>query len=317
MDYTFDVNNAGGANGGAEAMFLWKELLKTAGWDVPASSDGSTYNSSGDQITAAGTGAGGMNNSQAWFRIRAPSGMSPRREFCCQRGSYGESYWWVKYSAEDGFTTGGDVYNMPTAADQADLHGSDTGGTILFTTAATYRIHIGADKDAPFGFYLFTAVNGTGASNAGFVLDPLASGSFPSADQDPAIVYVKSGGGVFVASYLGSLYYGPNGWYKKDLAGEAFTRFPAQTYYAGSGGGQTAPGSLGTNPYDTDDNHLPIPYARGSSLGTQVGWKGFGTVMRWLGTSRSSMDTLSSSGTRDRVVVDAIVLPWPDVVPDI
>ncbi|MBI2892914.1 MAG: hypothetical protein HYY06_05130 [Deltaproteobacteria bacterium] len=315
MTYVFDVNNAGGANGGAEAMYLWKELLKSAGWDVPASSDGTTYNSSGDQITLAGSGSGGMNNSQAWFRVRAPSGMSPRREFCCQRGSSGEAYWWIKYSAEDGFTTSGDADDMATAADEANLHGSSTAGDVLFTTAGTYKIHIGADNASPFGFYLFNAVNGSGASDMGFVFDPLATGSYASADQDPALVRVQGGGSVFMSTYLYQAAYAPNGWYKKDLAGETFTQFPAHIYQGGYG--QAAPGSLGTNPHDSDDNHVPIAYARGSLLSTEVGWKGFGTVMRWLGTSRSSMDTLSTSGVRDHVVVDDVVLPWPNEVPSI
>ncbi len=59
---------------GSAAIFAFKELLVDAGWTVLPSSDGTTYNASGDQITTGSSGAGGMANNSAWFRIESPAG---------------------------------------------------------------------------------------------------------------------------------------------------------------------------------------------------------------------------------------------------
>lgn len=88
----------------AECMYQLKELLKTAGWTVQSSSDGTTYNASGDQITSGGSGAGGMANTNAWFRIRSPAGAS-NPEFTVQRGT-GNTAWRVKFSQSNAFTGG-------------------------------------------------------------------------------------------------------------------------------------------------------------------------------------------------------------------
>ena len=66
MAFVFDVNESPATY--AVAMFQFKTLMKTAGWTVPRSSDGLTFNSSGDQITSGSSGANGMNNNNAWLQ---------------------------------------------------------------------------------------------------------------------------------------------------------------------------------------------------------------------------------------------------------
>jgi hypothetical protein len=39
--------------------------------------------------------------------------------------------------------------------------------------------------------------------------------------------------------------------------------------------------------------------------------------MRWTGISRAAGDTLSVSGTRDRIIYGAISLPWDGTVPTV
>lgn len=316
MAQQYDVNNVGGANGGAEAMFLLKELLKLCGWDVVSSSDGVTYNAAGDQITHAGAGANGMNVSRAWFRIRAPAAMAPRREFCFQRGSTGETTWWLKYSAEDTFIGGApDATNMPTAGDEANLWGSTTAGTAFFPVAATYKIDVVAEDAAPYGWWFDVRVNGTGVCRTALVFDPLVTGTYPALDQDPALIYsnYQAGSDVFAVIQVGAEATGPWGWFTKDIAGETFVHYPGLTYNTGSGSAQAIP-VTGTNPYNGYDDHFPIPYARRSAI-AQPSWKGFGSVIRWLNTTRANGDTLSTAGVRNRIVLGGCVLPWPDVIP--
>lgn len=315
MAYSYDVNNVGGANGGAEVMLALKDLLVSVGWDVPAWSDGLTYNVVGG-ITHAGSGANGLNNSRAWMRLRAPSGMSPRREFCLQRGTGGNTTWWIKVSAEDGFTVGGDVDDMPTATDEANLHGSGVAGLALFGTASTYKFHLGADAASPYAWWLVALVNGTGVTTGVLIFEPLATAGSPTADDDKAVYHASAAASGLATSVLCSSSAGPYGWYKKDLSGETWCRMVAHQYYSSSYG-YLVPSGTGTNPYDSDDNHFPIAFGRGPSASTQIGWKGFGTQMRWLGPDRANGDTLSTLGVRDRIVIDDVVLPWPDVVPSI
>ncbi len=310
MANLFDTSNVNTADGGAHAIFLLKELLKSAGWDVPASGTGvaGSYAAS-DLITTATI----LNASRAWFRIRAPASMSPRREFCFQRGSTSQATWWIKVSAEDGFVTGGDTDDMATAADEFNLHGSGTAGTSLFGTAESYRVSCMAQDASPFAWYLFTCTNGSGAVVTALMFEPLTAGSVNALDQDPALYYATASQ-AFQLAHIAASGTGPFGWYRKDLSSEATARFPAQQY-ADSGGSTAIPALVGTNSYDDDDNHYPMPYARRSALGTQVGFKGVGTICRWLGTTRADMDTLTQTTTRDLVSVGDCVLPWDGTVP--
>lgn len=74
---------------GSQAIFNLKELLKSAGYQVLSSSDGTTYNSTGDQISSGSSGANGMANNRAWFRIRSVDGIN---EWVFQRDSSNTSW---------------------------------------------------------------------------------------------------------------------------------------------------------------------------------------------------------------------------------
>lgn len=313
MSYIFDVNNVVGANGGAEVLYATKELLKAAGYGVLSSGDGTTL-FAGDGITHAGAGAGGMNNSRSWVRVQAPAAMAPRREWILLRGSSGDRFAWIQVSAEDGFVGGapsGDT--PPTATDAANIVGTTTAGGLVFSVASTFTYHIGADDAAPFSWYAIMMVNGTGVAAGSIIFEPMVTGSFPVGDDDPAVYFAGTGAWSDVSQW-GSVGTGPRGWYQKDLGGESFVSMVGFAYSTG-GAGQMVPNNTGTNPYDSDDNTFPVPYGRSAGMATQVGWKGFGASLRWLGTSRANMVTLSLLAVRDRVIVGPLVLPWNGSVP--
>ncbi len=59
-----------------EHVFQIKVMLLAAGWTVGASGDGlAAYSSSGDVITQALSGANGMGNALAWYRMVSPDGV--------------------------------------------------------------------------------------------------------------------------------------------------------------------------------------------------------------------------------------------------
>jgi hypothetical protein len=305
------VNNLGGSLGGSEAVYQLKTTLKLAGWDIPISSDGTNYDNTGvDQIGSAAE----MDSPSAWFVVRAPAAMTPRRQFLFMRDSAspGTNRTWLGYvSAEDGFS-GGSALVRATATDEMQLIG--TGGSYAanyFPAAASYKYHVVADDASPFGWWMSVNINGTGLPAVAMAFDPLTANSYPATDDDPAVYYF-SNSSPFTTGVMTM-----KGWFKKDLAGEAFVDMRPCHYEDSVGAFLAIPGSVGSNPYDGDDNHFPIPYARPAGMSTQVGWKGFGSMIRWLGSARSNLDTLATGGTRDKVVQGGIVLPWPNVIPSI
>ncbi len=310
MTWTFTVNQSPAT--GSEAIFLLKARLKTNGWTVPASSDGTTYNSSGDQITVAGSGAGGMANNSAWFRIQAPDGI---RELTFQRGSGGNTSWRMKYSASAKFTGGSpSATQTPQATDQQPIMGAGTDASPtfagLFGVDASYRLQIGSDNAASFGFYLVCYPNGGWVSTNGLsviLFDPVTNAD--SLDVDQVVIYtgLASDSGVFGTGHYASSGSGPKGYLKKGMVGEGFVAIPA-TYYRSSG--DVVPSGIVSNPHSGKDDEFPVPYIRATNQGLPAGWKGLSSMVRWRGTDRSLGSTLSVNGPKDRWVVNKASLPW-------
>src|SRR3990172_1957489 len=273
-----DVNNA--VASGGEALYLLRECLDDAGWSVIGSGDGGVnYRATdGTAITHGGAGAFGMNNANAWYRI---TDAGNRREYTVQRGNL-EYNARIKYSALTKFDeapTGGGAVGAaitPSATDEYQLLGSvtDTAPTYaaLFTAGGTYQLHVVAQSTVEGGvypFWMWATVNGTGVTSGVFMCEPMTVGSYPSADADPCLNYVGSGGLTYTAIQGTSAF---KGWYKMDLADELFVGIPGLTLQSNSG--MVYPGAVGTNPYDNDDNGLQITFGRGSPHTTQGGHKG-------------------------------------------
>lgn len=288
----------------AATMFTLKEVLKQAGWVVKASSDGSTYNSSGDQITTGNAGAGGMNNSSAWFRIQSPAGAGGR-EFTYQRGTTSSNFR-RKVSHSVGFVTGGSATVTPSATDEQVLSGAGTDASPTFTaysTDASYKAHIGADNAAPYDFHLMTPVNGGGNLGHKFALYTMVAGSYPTEDVAPYIWadhLSLSGGHVF--SPLGttstpSANGAGRGYFKKGLSGEAFVVFRTGSY----GSATTTFTHIKTvvNPYSGKDEILQMIVWR-ASTDSEAGWKGAISInsLAWQGPSRTNGDYVDIGGLR-------------------
>jgi hypothetical protein len=112
MAYTFSVNNTPSTN--AVAMYQLVAALMSAGWLKMMDSDGTTYSSTGVQVTHGGTGTGGLGNTSSWVRLQSPPTnggaiVNQTRELTIQRGTT-DVLWRIKYSAYGNFTGG-----VPTA----------------------------------------------------------------------------------------------------------------------------------------------------------------------------------------------------------
>lgn len=288
---------------GAITTFVLKETWKQLGWVVKASSDGTTFNSTGDQITTGASGAGGMANNSAWFRIQDPATL---HEFTWQRGTTNVN-WRIKWSHSAKFTGGSPgATQTPSATDEQIDTGAGTDASPTFAavwaTDNTYHLHAGGDDATPYSFWYRTTLSSGGTTSTVGQFFNMQRGSYPGADVAPYIIKFNSG--ALSASIVNGTAMG-SGYYKKGLTGEAFV-----AYNAGNYGGflfgtaqpivpaSTSGQSLAINPYTGNDVGLPIPVARSNNLSTP-GWKGFVDpyVCKFPGTFRNQFDFEDETAT--------------------
>jgi len=341
MAHSFSTNNTP-ANGSL-AVYLFLSTLVAAGWTKTRDSDGTTYSATGVQVTSGASGANGLANSNAWFVLRAPAVSGQQRSICLQRGT-SNTVWRIKYSYSAGFVGGSPSGSqVPSATDEVTICGSGTDAAPGFATALPadggYRFNAcGGDSTIGYGFYWLTFKNADATTfQMAFMLDVLASGSYPSADADPAIMYfdTTSTNTLFAVMKLpyqmaGTAqargYYKPSGiitwtsvicaYYTDDWQASSFSLAGASEQGAGN--------TLGTNSWTSKDDVVPVPYGRPKDLAsygpacTAFGWKGFGSLMKYVTNTRSNMDTLSVDlGTKNYIWFNGSALPWDGSTPTI
>lgn len=303
------VLNSGPAYGGGHAMFNLKELLKGVGWSVLSSSDGTTYNASGDQITHYSTGAGGILNNYAWYRIRDPA---DRREYLAQRGTSNTS-WKIIYSSSDRFTGGTpDATTLPTATDQQGLADNGTGFATIFT-AGDCMTYMAAQDAAHNGVYAFWLVSSpiivTDILNPCTILCEAMDSDFSSSDPDPCIHFVHD----LVPSYVQICTATPAttsgwcGWMKYNLAGEDFDEISGAFYSCENN--EFSP--IYSAPDTQLDRHilLPVPYFMHPSAGTAPGFKGIGKYYRWKPNQSFTFPAMLADISGLRLVWGDLTLP--------
>lgn len=329
---------------GTEAIFTLKTVLKAAGWTVPSSSDGTTYNASGDQITHIGSGAGGLANTGAWFRIRQPDGA---REFTFQRGTTGIS-WRLKYSAFDLFTGGTPgATQTPSATDEIVLRGGGTDASPTYVqvlpTDGTYKWHVvaqdaklGTALGAGYGFWAWAQLHGSAYVRSVMMLEPLLPGSYPEADSrsapttgdaDPVfmlfqyqtselIMTTSDTAGGWCSGTAASI--PPVGWYKYNMAGETWVNFPGHKYVDNLTSNYFGlPRRQGPNPYTQGYDLVPVYMGRGNNRTTQIGMKGLTGYLRLIPTWTDGFPTTTNFDTDAMVMcgtTGSFFVPWPENV---
>ena len=139
---------------GAVAMWNMKQLFLAAGYTVPSSSDGTTFQA-GDIHTTSTT----LSNVDAWFIVRQPAAaaVNPdyggvQREFAFQRGT-NNLYWRAAYSYSSSFTGSADATTIPTALDQKRIIGTEfpafSYNTTFLDADGSYVLHHCVDTEAP------------------------------------------------------------------------------------------------------------------------------------------------------------------------
>jgi hypothetical protein len=299
---------------GAVAMYGLKEVLKAAGWDVMSSSDGTTYNASGDQITSGAAGAGGMANSQAWFRIRSPDGVF---EYVVQRGTT-NLVWRIMMNRNVAPFTGGSpgATQTPSSTSEALLWGSGShaspGFTQMFTTDSTYRFKACADDAAPYGWWCCSFLIGGGTTGHLLWHDPLVATA--PGDSCP-----------FLSGALGNGYGGVDLQMSQDSASMGirvmYSTVPAvglgtlqqfgAFYPVNAAGSNFKDHKLAQNPITLADDLVPALYMRTAQIANSC-WKGVGTVVKWNSTVKSIGSIADMGDGTYRMTLSAVNMPWPN-----
>lgn len=220
MAYNDDLTTP--ATGNA-AMRRLKDRLVAGGWTVVASGDGrSAYEAAGDAITAD-SGAGSLDASGAWMRLRMGGGAT--RELLFVRGG-SSTTWTVRYSAV-GFLGGSSATSAPTATDQQTL----ISAAQLLPTDGGYRWLVCVEDAAPWHFWAGAIPTGGGAPRTLVGLWPMRDGSYPSADPDPYVVMARyEGTNVATSARLGQIGTSPNGFVAGAWRNTLFTILFTQSY---------------------------------------------------------------------------------------
>lgn len=280
-----------------EGVFELKEHMKANGCTLEGSGDGdSNFDNSGtDVITGPGTGANGIANSNAWWRIKMPDGV---RELLFERTSTGAGSWTYYYSVSAGFTGGTPGANQrPTASDEQVIAN--------FTTNATCYFHMAIQDAATGGFYSWwfvgrEEINGSAESFAyGEALSQARSD-----DSDPCVHGALS-------STVGTAQLDdttpnrpPMGYYDYGGPDEQFVTWTA-AYPDNQRGGAVK--SIGADE-DGNDTLIPIPMYRVSPSGV----KGFMAHHGWIGSARSYPDIIDTGSDVYLVIDDVAVQGWPN-----
>lgn len=311
MAWSFSTGNAPAT--GSIATYQLLTLLLSVGWTKTKDSDGTTYSSSGTQVTSGNTGTNGLANSNAWFVIKHPTG---NNSFCFQRGSSHTS-WRVSYCADNAFTGGSpSATQIPApggSSVEVILFGSGTPASpnfnSLYTTDNTYKFHVIAGGAAEgYSFLSMANTTSTTTLNGGTVIfDRMLTGTFSASDTDPYVMYVTSPTSGPFANFFSTN--AAKTWFGALTDVNNNRTIGAQSYQVvGAGTG------LGVNPFTSKDDMLPVPWIRN---GTNPGWKGMSTLFKWPSVLRTSFDTYDVSGTRDYIHVNSMVLPWDGSTPSI
>lgn len=300
--------------------FLIKELLKSAGWTVPRSGTGSTYNPSGDSITSAAV----MGNAGAWYEIAHPDGSG--RAFSIQHvggpGNLRAKYCDVGFG---GGTPGGS--QVSSHADEATIVGGGTDASptgdanwLDINAASTPGILIGgADAAAPYGFWFAGPNFGkSGTTNhRSFVFDPVHSQ--PDV-RDPYCVFAgyTSGSTFWSTAWLGVSggTIKPRAWAPRSDGLTTFiTMAAAFPMNHDDGAPHHVIEQVGTTEFNGDGCAYPAVYQATGGGGFGGTWrvKGCSTLIAWRGTPDNALDTWARRNGQNVISLGDCVLPWSGV----
>ncbi len=333
MAFTFDVNRASLCADGAFHVYYLKEALKTAGWTVIDSGDGSggTYVAGTDVITSPNSGAGGFDNTDAWICLQQPTGgaapYAGTRQVVFQCGAGGGND--LRYAWRITYSPGGTANIAASSATQSPAFTDSVlylgGGTPaaptyanMFVTAAatlgTTEILAGGVTEK-FGFFMSVIGTVANTSKGAMFFDPLTS--YIATDAEPYQFGISPNPLVpgDLDDVIGGFANSPGAITRSIFNGDV------AGYLCGMMGNPCGVASLGSyasfvriDPNGNIDTVKPY-YVRPTTVAAPGGWKGISTLFRWRCANKPTKDTYTVSTAKDRMIVDELVINWDGSVP--
>lgn len=319
MAFTFSVNSTPAT--ASIAMYALVTALVAAGWTKVADSDGTTYSAAGTQVTSGNTGAGGLDNTNAWIYLRAPAYLGQQRGITIQRGNTNLLFR-AKYSASAGFSGGAPAATVtPSATDEVIFIGAGTDAAPTFTsfpTNGTYRMHIAAGGAAEgYAFWLVMLTTSTTTALRIMFLDVLVPGTYGPTDPDPAVIgwTATTAIGDFINVVSGTTNPKPSAAWMGATSVAANNVNLAMYTYGGFNPALGGSSNIGQNPFSVKDTQYQVIWGRGAGSAAPNGIKGVSSLFRACTMARANMDTFSVSATRDFVFFQGMALAWDGSVP--
>lgn len=315
MTFAFTTNTTPAT--GSLAMYSLFALMLGNGFTCPADSDGTTYSSSGGQVTGGASGAHGIGNTSAWKRFKTLGS----KEYVVQRGTT-DLLWRAKMSISAGFSGGSPgATQVPSATDEVVLWGGGTDSsptfTALFAANGGYRFNAMVDTATTGGFYSFGFPTGGGTLTHSWVDDPLTNCA--STDGFKFALHMSqvgmAQGQVQTETFAASTAFLASTTPKTSPVGTDFLGYPALALVSSSNSA-VIPKASAVNPISGADPAVPMILWRRSALANPA-YKGLTTYLRWLGIARTIGDAFTVSTTRDRICVGDVSLPWDGSVPTV
>lgn len=283
------------------AIYTLISALCTAGWVIPAWSDGTTLTTPGSPLSAnpylnAGSGTGNLGNNNAWLRLRAPDGS---REWLIQRNN-GDTLWTIQRSRL-GFS-GGAFATLPTDATSGQ---SMVAGVAFFpAVSSTHRWGISLETAAPYGWTAFLVPIGGGNIITMLLDEPLATASIAATDADTALFgsYFNATGFAAAAGFTVAAASTLTCWkrFRHGLASASNVRIQYLGYYERGSAVLVAPSSgtsqCAVDPINGYEAPLPIQVAAIGNPAATTGYCGYLNRHRWCSVSgRSNGQTLNDA----------------------
>lgn len=332
MAYVGSVNNVVTV-GTADYFNAIKTALLAAGWELMASSDGTTYTagSSPDRLPDVAA----WNNSGAWCRLREPGGVGGR-EYCFMRGSTATTAI-IKYSRATGFVGGSPgATTLPTTGASGDGavwvanaslgFGSESSITAptsgaAFATTSGYVSCVASDTavNGVYGWWMNRwAVGGTPGDLT--YTEAVQAGTYPTQDTDPSYRYSGSTSTFFAANTNRFVQYwqaydftAPTSPYRTYITNGAYGIYWSW-YSNGSTVILTPRPALGLGPYGVGVQTYPMMVGNSTLYS-----KGMTTGVCCYSVTLNNCDTLNLTSAEPKIVIVAaygFAMPWvPSVLP--
>ena len=326
MAYVGSVNNVVTV-GTADYFNAIKTALLAAGWELMASSNGTTYTAgpTPDQLPNAAA----WNASGAWCRLREPGGAGGR-EYCFMRGSAATTAV-IKYSRATGFTGGSPgATTLPTTGAGGDgvvwvanasigfgnesaITGPASG--VAYATASGYVSCVASDTavNGVYGWWMNRWAAGGTPGDLTYT-EAAQANTYPSQDADPSYRY-SGGTSFFFASDTNRFvqywqaydFTAPISPYRTYLTNGTYGLY--MVFNSSSAAATLAPRvSIGLGPYGVGVQTYPVMVGNGTTYP-----KGMTTGLCCYNVTLNNCDTLNLSTAEPKVIIQAsngFAMPW-------